>query len=97
MKFCPECGFRLPVGATKFCQNCGNKLWTREEEMPNLFQSKVESFSEKTFQGLGQDKIKGEFQNQTIHSLGIKLEETAEQILNYQKKNCYLCHDLNWL
>src|SRR5215217_2844085 len=81
MKFCPECGLRLPVGATKFCPNCGKSLWTEEQQTPNLFQLKVENTPENSSQDLGEDKVKGEFQNQPIHSLGIKLEETAEQIL----------------
>ena len=86
MKFCPECGFRLPVGATKFWYNCGKSLWAGESETPNLFQPKV-TIPENSFQSLEEDKVKGEFQNQTIHSLGIKLEETAEQILKSRGYN----------
>ncbi len=87
MKFCPECGFRLPVGATKFCPNCGNSLWTGEPQTPNLFPLKVENIPGNSFQDLGEDKVKGEFQNQPIHSLGIKLEETAEKILKCRGYN----------
>ena len=59
MKFCPECGFRLPVGATKFWTNCGKSLWAGESES-NPFQPKV-TIPENSFQSLEEDKVKGEF------------------------------------
>jgi hypothetical protein len=57
MKFFPECGFRLPMGATKFCPNCGKSLWTGEPQTPNLFQPDVENILENSFQDLREDKV----------------------------------------
>jgi hypothetical protein len=88
MKFCPECGSRLPTGIVESCSNCGTSLWANTTSETNIvaaqqpaeytpLQQTLSSFDE-----LGkEDGIKGEFQNQTIYSLAIKIQETIEQIL----------------
>jgi ribosomal protein S27AE len=114
MKFCPECGSKLPIGTAKFCSNCGASLWataseTRigggsaegvEEQRQSTAATNTkehtpleeEEEQQSSTSSLGeprkeeQDEIKGEFQNQTIHSLGVKFGETVEQIL---KSNGY--------
>jgi len=95
LKFCPECGSQLPIGTAKFCSNCGNNLWTitsssetditveskKQEKDTISHRNSFEKFGGKEQQEEEQQQIKGEFQNQTTHSLGIKLEDTVVQIL----------------
>jgi FtsZ-interacting cell division protein YlmF len=96
LKFCPECGSQLPIGTAKFCSNCGNNLWTtalssetditveskKQEKDTISYRNSFEKFGGKEQQKEEeQQQIKGEFQNQTTHSLGIKLEDTVVQIL----------------
>ena len=95
MKFCPECGSQLPIGTAKFCSNCGNNLWTitsssetditveskKQEKDTISHRNLFEKLGGKEQQEEEQQQIKGEFQNQTTHSLGIKLEDTVVQIL----------------
>jgi len=78
MKFCPECGSQLPIGTAKFCSNCGKSLWVTTSETVESEGQKI--ISEQCEKGEQQQQIKGDFQNQTVHSFGIKLEETVEQI-----------------
>ena len=66
MKFCPECGSQLPLGPAKFCPNCGKSLWNVTESSNTLEEQK-----EATVQS-GQN---------TIYSLGVKLEQMVEQIM----------------
>lgn len=82
MKFCPECGTQLPIGTAKFCPNCGKSLWAMTSETSDdrgnsaVTQSKESiASSHDSFGGIPQEELRGEFQEQTIHSLGIKLEE----------------------
>ena len=88
MKFCPECGSRLPIGIVESCSSCGMSLWANitsetniaEEQQPAEYtplQQIPSSFDERE----KEDEIKGEFQNQTIYSLAIKIQQTIEQIL----------------
>jgi hypothetical protein len=87
MKFCPECGSQLPTGTSKFCHNCGTSLWTATTETDFTTEPKGElniphdSLNLEKEQEEEKHQVEGDFQNQTIHSLGIKLEETVEQIL----------------
>jgi hypothetical protein len=89
MKFCPECGSELPTGTAKFCHNCGSSLWATTAETGITVESKYEPkiIAEHSLEKFGKEQgeekqqIKGDFQNQTVHSLGIKLEETVEHIL----------------
>ena len=78
MKFCPECGSQLPIGTAKYCSNCGKSLWVTTSETEESKEEK--NISEQFEKGEEHQQIKGDFQNQTVHSLGIKLEETVEQI-----------------
>jgi hypothetical protein len=89
MKFCPECGSQLPTGTAKICHNCGTSLWVPstsetditvelKEELNNVPEGSLNLEKEPEEE---KDQVQGDFQNQTIHSLGIKLEETVEQIL----------------
>ena len=87
MKFCPECGSQLPMGIVKSCSNCGTSLWANTTLEANI--AAVQQPTEYTplqqpssVDELGKEyEIKGEFQNQTIYSLAIKIQETIEQIL----------------
>jgi hypothetical protein len=92
MKFCPECGSQLPVGTAKFCPNCGKSLWVTTSETndsnssssdaadnDDIIQSKeITASSQGSFKEIPKSEIRGEFQEETTHSLGIKLEETVE-------------------
>lgn len=82
MKFCPECGSQLPMGTAKFCPNCGKSLWEATSGTGNAeIQTKeirVSSHSQDAFEGVPKvkgEEVRGEFQEQTIHSLGIKLKK----------------------
>ncbi len=66
MKFCPGCGSQLLLGPAKFCPNCGKSLWNVTESSNTLEEQK-----EATVQS-GQN---------TIYSLGVKLEQMVEQIM----------------
>ena len=88
MKFCPECGSQLQIGTAKFCHNCGTSLWvaaTSETDIPVERKEELNSVPRGSLnlekESEEKDQVEGDFQNQTIHSLGIKLEETVEQIL----------------
>jgi hypothetical protein len=85
MKSCAECGSQLPIGTAKFCFNCRKGLWaaaaatsdTNDDDA--VIQSKENTVSSHdSFKATQQGEVRGEFQEQTIHSLGIKLEETVE-------------------
>ncbi|MBV9175938.1 MAG: restriction endonuclease [Nitrososphaeraceae archaeon] len=91
MKFCPEFGSQLPIGTAKFCPNCGKSLWVTTSETndsdsgstDNVIQSKeiTASFQDSFKEIPKGEEIRGEFQEETTYSLGIKLEETVELIL----------------
>src|ERR1051326_8853403 len=94
MKFCPECGSQLPIGTARFCPSCGKSLWATTSEINDISSDAVIQSKESTASSHGSlegipkgEDLRGEFQEQTIHSLGIKLEETVEQIL---KKRGYV-------
>jgi hypothetical protein len=81
MKFCSECGSSLPSGTVKFCPNCGTDLWqSRESEAQSLENSRT-NMPQNSSEELSKDEVEMELPNQTIHSLGVKLEEMVEQIL----------------
>src|ERR671927_412842 len=94
MKFCPECGSQLLIGTAKFCPNCGKSLWVTTSKTNDsnssstatdndVIQSKEIIYSSKdSFKEIPKgEEIRGEFQEETTHSLGIILEETVELIL----------------
>src|ERR671938_296847 len=93
MKFCPECGSQLQTGTAKFCHNCGTNLWAATTGTGNTVQPKEElkTIPEESLnlrkEGEEKEQVKGDFQTQTIHSLGMKLEETVEQILKSRGYN----------
>jgi Holliday junction resolvase len=66
VKFCPECGWQLPLGSAKFCPNCGKSLWD-STELSNTFEEQKEEAVQ-----TGQT---------AIYSLGVKLEQMVEQII----------------
>jgi Holliday junction resolvase-like predicted endonuclease len=80
MKFCSECGSQLPSGTVKFCSNCGTSLWQSGE--PKIQPTENEkNITQNSSEALSRGEVEMELPNQTIHSLGIKLEEMVEQIL----------------
>lgn len=93
MKFCPECGSKLPLGTAKFCPNCGQKLWVEVKELKESTTSSSETkqtvlstepeYNEnshlKEYSHIQDERIDNAVSS--IHSLGVKLEETVEQVL----------------
>jgi hypothetical protein len=75
------------MGIIKSCSNCGTSLWANTTLEANI--AAVQQPTEYTplqqpssVDELGKEyEIKGEFQNQTIYSLAIKIQQTIEQIL----------------
>ena len=85
MKFCAECGSRLPIGIVESCPNCGTSLWVNITSGTNIVAAAQQSAEyiplqqtpSSSFDELGkEDGSKEEFRNLTI-----KIQETIGQIL----------------
>jgi HJR/Mrr/RecB family endonuclease len=81
MKFCSECGSPLPTRTVKFCQNCGTNLWQSKESEAQSLENSGTNMPHNSSEVLSKGEVEMEPHNQTIHSLGVKLEEMVEQIL----------------
>ena len=84
MKYCPECGLKLKNEPTIFCIDCGYNIskLTSNNTRTSMYNSNTFTNIDQANESEIEDfSIDNKHEYNTIHNLGVKLEELVEKIL----------------
>lgn len=96
MKFCPNCGEKIQTINTKFCSECGFSIIGKNETSSAIDLDNIDIDQENITSTVlvDEENEESEYSSKNAYALGIKFEDTVEQILmakNYStQRRCRL-------
>ena len=83
LKFCPKCGETIQIINTKFCSECGFSLIEKDETSKSIDLDCIDIEQENITSTvlIDEELEESEYSSKNAYTLGVKFEDTVEQIL----------------